>query len=297
MSEIHTEAARAFFPRGLFQPVGSFRFSLDALLLSAFLTPTRQGRGERLLDIGVGCGVVALAMLLRYPELEALGLDVQPELLDAARQNALHLGLVNRFSALRHDVVAPEVPAELVNAFSLVLANPPYRQRHRGRLPASESRRTALFETEGGLAAFCRVAERALTPEGRFGVIFPAARQEDLLSAFAGAGLTATRLLPVHARETDSAMLILAEARRRIPPRNQRLPCMSAGLNGFAAPEESLSTGPFSEAPFSSSTVVEAPPSVCISLDAPLILYRNRSAKSAFTDQALGFCPFLACNP
>lgn len=267
MPDITPEEARAFFPRGLFQPKGSFRFSLDALLLASFLAPARHGQGERLLDLGSGCGVVALGMLRLHPGLEAVGLDIQPELAEAARINAARLGFAHRFTALCGDAAVPEPPGMQVESFSLVLANPPYRQRGRGRLPASRMRLTALFEEEGGLAAFCRAAERAITRDGRFGVVFPAHRLEDLLSALHGTGLTPVRLLPVHARAADPAMLVLAEAVKASAPPGRK------NFRDASGPK----TG--------------SPP-----LDTPLVLHEDRGAAVAFTKQALDFCPFLFCN-
>jgi tRNA1Val (adenine37-N6)-methyltransferase len=256
-------AARAFFPRGLFQPEGSFRFSLDALLLASFLTPA--GPGERLLDLGSGCGVVALGMLCRYPDLEVLALDVQPELVEAARINAARLGFAGGFTALCRDVAAWQAPPD---AFTLVLANPPYRQGRRGRLPASPLRRAALFEAEDGLIAFCRAAEQAMGPDGRFGVVFPAVRLDDLLAALEQAGLFPTRLLQVRARPADPPMRVLAEA---VKKHAGRTPQVCGSLRG------------------TQSAVPAWQP--------PLTLYGAPEAAGALTEQALAFCPFLACNP
>ena len=259
------EAARAFFPRGLFQPKGSFRFSLDALLLASFLRPAGSGRGERLLDLGTGCGVVALGMLCRYPELEAVGLDMLPELAEAARLNAARLGFAGRFTAFAHDVALPESPVP--GPFSLVLANPPYRQPGRGRLPAGPLRRAALFEREGGLGVFCRAAERAMAPDGRFGLLFPAARMEELLSGLAGAGLKGVRLLPVHARANEPARVVLVEA-----VKNSFIPIWEKSGRFFSS--------------INSNTAH----------DAPLELYEGQGTAARLTKQALDFCPFLACN-
>ena len=267
MPYMNAEEARAFFPRGLFQPKGSFRFSLDALLLASFLAPARQGRGERLLDLGSGCGVVALGMLCLHPGLEALGLEIQPELTEAARVNAARLGFAGRFTALCRDVADPEPPGVQAETFSLVLANPPYRQRGCGRLPASRMRLTALFETEGGPAAFCRAAERAMTRDGRFGLVFPAHRLEDLLSALTGAALRPVRLLPVRARAADSAMLVLAEAVKASLPQGLK--------NSGGTPGSEKSRPEF---------------------DIPLVLHEDQGAVTVFTKQALDFCPFLSCN-
>ena len=267
MPGMSAEAARAFFPRGLLQPPGSFRFSLDALLLASFLAPAGKDETERLLDLGSGCGVVALGMLCRHPGLEAVGLDIRPELVEAARVNATRLGVADRFTSLCRDIAEPDSLSERAGSFSLVLANPPYRQRHRGRLPASPSRLVALFETEETLPAFCRTAARAMTSDGRFGVVFPAARREDLLSALAGAGLMAVRLLPVCARSADPPMLLLVEA-VKVP-----------SLYDYRIAEGKAET--------SILTVIYR---------TQLVLYESQSAVAKLTEQVIDFCPFLGCN-
>ena len=261
------ETARAFFPRGLFQPEGSFRFSLDALLLASFLRPAGSGQGERLLDLGTGCGVVALGMLCRYPELEAVGLDMLPELVEAARLNAARLGFADRFTAFTHDLADPLPPACPPDSFSLVLANPPYRQPGRGRLPAEPLRRAALFERKGGLDDFCRAAERAMAPDGRFGLLFPAARMEELLSALAGTGLETVRLLPVHARANTPARVVLVEAvKKNFAPLREKSGRLFSSINSNTA------------------------------IGAHLELYEGLGITAKLTKRALDFCPFLACN-
>ncbi|MEG2005461.1 MAG: hypothetical protein RR014_05430, partial [Bilophila sp.] len=100
---------RARFPRGLEQPEGSFRFSMDALLLAAFAAQeqgafaaeeqgafaTQEKEDARpqttFADLGTGCGVVGLALLLRQKG-HGIGLDLDADLVLAAQRNAAHLG-------------------------------------------------------------------------------------------------------------------------------------------------------------------------------------------------------------
>ena len=214
-------AARAYFPRGLVQPgkesEKGYRFSSDALLLGCFL---ESSPGDHLLDLGTGCGAVALSMLCCYPgagrapDLHAVGIDIQPEYVAAANANAARLGFGQAFTALHGDIQAPN-PATLPiapSSFDLALANPPYRQRDRGRHPPDPARLLALFEQEETLAAFCRCAAYALKTGGRFGVIFPALRRNDLLAQLSGAGLISVRILHIHAHSDSPARVILVEA-------------------------------------------------------------------------------------
>jgi tRNA1(Val) A37 N6-methylase TrmN6 len=263
--------ARRYFPRGLEQPPESYRFSMEALLLAGFVDPLP---GARLLDLGTGCGVVALAVLCRHEHVEAHGIDIQPELTAAARRNAERLGFAHRFSVRCADLASPalfarrpeDIPlagpdfgkdAAPAAAYDLVLANPPFRSRRRGRLPRSLSRRTALFAGENTLDAFCGAAATALAPEGALAMIYPAPRRAELFAALDRARLRPARILPVSPRARAPFSLLLTLARH-------------------VRPGSSLPHPP------------EAP---------PLVLHQEKSEGGRFTPAALAYCPFLACEP
>ena len=217
-------ASRAYFPRGLVQPgkrpekglATGYRFSADALLLGCFLDPAP---GQLLLDLGTGSGAVALAMLCRHPDLCAVGVDIQPEYVAAASANAAKLGFSQNFTALCADILASNLSPDLSlslpqgpGSFDLALANPPYRQRDQGRLPPDPARLLALFEQPETLAAFCRYAADALKTGGRFGIIFPAKRRDELLTKLSGAGLVPLRILRILPHSGSPARVILVEA-------------------------------------------------------------------------------------
>lgn len=214
------EDARAYFPRGLYQPEGSYRFAVDSLLLASFIS----FRGKaRLLDIGSGCGVVALAALCARPDAEAFAVEREEKLVAAARKNAEALGFARQFRIVQADIACPELFTSghgLENAaglaassFDVALANPPFRRADRGRTPTSPLRKRALFEEENTLELFCRCAARALKPEGSFGIVHDAAREGFLLERLEQAGMAPVRLLPVRALPDREPFRILVEAR------------------------------------------------------------------------------------
>lgn len=247
------QAARAYFPRGLEQPAERFRFSIDALLLASFCRPPLAGA---LADLGAGCGVAGLTVLLRAPEAEGLALwslDKDPAMVQAAQANARLLGLDARARALELDV--RELPGRKIlpaQSMDLVLANPPYRKPGQGRNSANPARGRALFELEAEFKDFAAAAAYLLKPKAGFLVIHLAERLLDALEALRAAGLEPKRLLPVQARADSPAKLALIEARKSGRP----------GLR----------------------------------IEPALALYQGRGAASRLSAQALDFCPFLACN-
>jgi release factor glutamine methyltransferase len=77
------------------------------------------GRREpRVLDVGVGCGAIALALVDEHPSARVTGIDVSEEALALARENAERTGLA---LGLRRGGI--EVAAE---GWDLVVSNPPY---------------------------------------------------------------------------------------------------------------------------------------------------------------------------
>ena len=245
----HNQNTTAQFPCGLVQPHGSFRFSQDALLLAAFASlfwqekakPARAPKNQQepapaqppsplLLDIGTGCGVVALRHLLHFPAARAMGLECQPELLQAATENAHTLGVGERFVPLlanAHDFLPlpqgqPLPP--IAHCCALVVANPPYRLHGHGRIPPSPLREKALFGTQGTVPAFCHVAALALQEQGVFCVVFPAAGFARLQGALHGAGLHVSHTLQVHSRAGEPAKLVLVAAGKEHAETVTRLP-------------------------------------------------------------------------
>jgi len=214
---IHDEQdARALFPRGLFQPENSFRFAADALLLARFaLSDTPRER--TLADLGTGCGIIALTLLLDGPYSHAMGVDIDRTLTDAAMTNARRLGLADRFSATTLDLADTRatLPAESVD---LVVSNPPYRRVNQGRHAATAQRTHALFETAGELETFVKAAAYLVRNKGRFCCIYPAERMVELMTACTAVHLEPKRLRMIHPKPDREANLLLLETRKNANP-------------------------------------------------------------------------------
>jgi release factor glutamine methyltransferase len=113
-----------------------------------------------LLDLGVGSGAIALAILAERPAARGLGVDISEDALAVARENAANLGLASRLALLRGDWTAGLQD----DGFQLVVANPPYIPSRDIESLDPEVRdhepRLALDGGEDGLDAY-----RALAPE------------------------------------------------------------------------------------------------------------------------------------
>ena len=73
-------------------------------------------------DVGTGTGAIALALAARLPEASVTAIDVSPEALALAAENAAANGLADRVELLEGDLLAPVAGRR----FDLVVSNPPY---------------------------------------------------------------------------------------------------------------------------------------------------------------------------
>jgi tRNA1Val (adenine37-N6)-methyltransferase len=199
------------FPRGLKQPEKGFRFSVDALLLSTFIRP---GEGWKILDLGCGCGVVGLGIILANPELnlKVTGVDCDPQMLSCAEENAKNLGVKDRYQALLLDIKQINRSSVEAESFDLVLMNPPYRPHGQGRISPYKEKNIARFETSATLNTFVRAARFAVKNKKMVGIIYLAERLAEVMTELKANRLTPKKMRPVYGRMNKPAKLFLLQA-------------------------------------------------------------------------------------
>lgn len=112
-------------------------------------------------DVGTGTGCLALTLALERPHARVLGIDLYPEALALARENARQLGEPARLHWRQGDLLDGLPPASL----DAVISNPPYVSEAEWPDLAVELRehepRTAFVAGPGGLETLARLAEQA----------------------------------------------------------------------------------------------------------------------------------------
>jgi tRNA1Val (adenine37-N6)-methyltransferase len=193
----------------LIQPKHGYRFSVEAILLGRF---ARASARDRVLELGAGCGVVAIMMGALYRPREVVALEIQPALAEMVARNAAANGLESVHAAcadLRQKKIASVEPA----SFDLVVANPPYRAMAAGRENPDHGRRVARGESTATLADFVAAARRYTRRGGRVAFVFTARRSAELISAMSLNKLEPKRIRFVHPQIAMPASVILIEAR------------------------------------------------------------------------------------
>lgn len=214
MAGIDTEAVferRDFFPRGLIQPEGGYRFSLDSLLVARFAQPGRRHVG---IDLGCGCGVISFALLLQEPGLTLTGVELETASVDAARQNS-ELLYFNRQLSIVQGNVRQWRPEKVVD---FVISNPPFRKLGQGRVSQGAHKSAARFEESGSFGDFARCAANALKTRGKFVFIHLPERLGELMQGLVAAKLEPKRMRMVHGRADEPARMVMIEAVKAAGP-------------------------------------------------------------------------------
>lgn len=194
----------------VFQKKQGYRFSLDAVLLAG-LTDLRAG--ARIVDLGAGCGIVALLLACRFPQCGLVGVESQAALAALAERNVRLNGLAGRIDIMagRMENLSQHFPPE---SFDVVVSNPPYRPLGSGRLNPVAEKAIARHELHGSLELVAQTATYLLPPGGRLALIYPVWRLVHLCQGLRDRRLEPKILRFIHSRQGEEAKLVWVEARK-----------------------------------------------------------------------------------
>ncbi|RFC54751.1 tRNA1(Val) (adenine(37)-N6)-methyltransferase [Brumimicrobium aurantiacum] len=150
----------------------------DAMVLGAMIDPSNQPK--KILDVGTGCGVIALMLAQKYPGSQVTGLDIDEKAIAQAKINfeEANRGQLNAdFSAIHQDFLSysPDLPLDLI------VSNPPYFNT---KMPSeNEQRSLARHENSMSLEGFIDHSTNLLSDNGELWMIIPAERTASLVES------------------------------------------------------------------------------------------------------------------
>lgn len=143
---------------------GAYNPTSDAVWLAAFGNPD----AKTVLDVGTGTGAVALCYAVHNPTAKITAIDISPDMLAAARQNA-------ELNRREIEFICDDISKwKTDRTFDLVLTNPPYFKG----TPAAHNAHHNV-----DIAAWTRVCVRRVRPRGHFCIITDASTTDTVIAA------------------------------------------------------------------------------------------------------------------
>ena len=168
----------------------AMKVGTDGVLLGAWC---RVDGARKALDIGTGSGLIALMMAQRNESLEVLGIDIDEDSVEQAKENAIRSPFAQRLRFQQVDVGEMEGRHE----FDVVVSNPPFYtadtispQMERG---AARNVKSLPFKL------LMEKAVELMKEDGRFCVVIPYVEAPQFILDAASVGLSLSRRCDVKA--------------------------------------------------------------------------------------------------
>lgn len=187
-----------------------FCFGMDAVLLSGF---ARVKRGEKVLDLGTGTGILPLLLAAKTEGEHFTGIEIQPDMADMAGRSVLLNEVEDRI-----DIVCGDLRQSSARfgkaAFDVVVSNPPYMKESHGLKNPDDAKATARHEVSCTLEDVIREASDTLRSGGRFYLVHRPRRLAEIFCCLREHRLEPKQLRMVHSRADSEANMVLIEAVR-----------------------------------------------------------------------------------
>lgn len=155
-----------------------FCFGIDAVLLSGF---AEVKRGERVLDLGTGTGIIPILLEAKTEGEHFTGLEIQPESAEMAARSVVLNGLEEKISIVEGDI---KDASKLFGAssFDVITTNPPYMIGNHGFTNGADAKTIARHEVCCDLDDILRESAKLLKPSGKFFMVHRPFRLAEIFS-------------------------------------------------------------------------------------------------------------------
>lgn len=192
----------------IIQSPEAFCFSMDAVLLANFASVKK---GDRIIDLGTGTGVLPLLLSTRAPVKTIIGLEIQQESAERAARSIAG----NKLEQLIHihkGNLCTAADQFGVGQFDLVVSNPPYMPVGRGEQNEESAIAIARHEIFCNLKDVINAGSRLVKFGGRFAMVHRPDRLTEIILELERHRLKPRKLQFVHPRASKKPNMILIEA-------------------------------------------------------------------------------------
>jgi len=203
------------------QPAKGYRYSMDPFVLCSQVQTACSG--DRILDIGCGCGIIPVVLGYCFPQSRIIGVEIQTELAKLAMKNVMDNELEQTVSIINKDITNMN-PESTNGSFDLILSNPPYKKQNTGRLNPDPQKAIARHEIAINIQSLAEKADTLLRHKGRFMIIFPSERLTDIRQAVQATSIYPEWIRYIYTGQKKKPKRVIFSGRKNITLPKQVLP-------------------------------------------------------------------------
>ncbi|MCH5229863.1 MAG: methyltransferase [Muribaculaceae bacterium] len=153
--------------------LSSMKIGVDSVLLGCWAS----FKGKRILDVGTGCGIIALILAQRFPEAIIEGIDIDPPSIEEAEKNFRESPWSSRLKSTL--ISFEEKVRNEKELYDMIISNPPYFRS--GIVSPNSQREKARHQAS--LSVFTLLSEgvKLLKQGGKISVIIPTEFRDEIL--------------------------------------------------------------------------------------------------------------------
>lgn len=194
------------------------KIGTDGVLIGAW---AEAASARQVLDVGCGCGVIALMIAQRAAAANITAIDIDPDSVTEATENFNKSRWSNRLQAKLQDF--NQINDE--HQYDLIISNPPFFDN--GVLPPNAAREKARHSTSLTISTLIEQSKALLSDDGLLCFISPADSRDSIIEACVFNDLAITRTCEVIPVEGEATKRILWEIRHR---KAKVMPCKKETL-------------------------------------------------------------------
>lgn len=169
--------------KGLYilQKKDSFRFGMDAVLLSSFTAAFIAARKQiKIVDLGTGTGIIPVLLSAKTDAENIIGLEIQSSLAQMAQRSVDGNKLNHKISIINGDIKKSTTILSAA-AYDIVVSNPPYTKVGSGLINIHDSKAIARHEICCTLMDVLKSSAYLLKPKGEFFMVHRPERLSDII--------------------------------------------------------------------------------------------------------------------
>ncbi len=184
-------------------------FTLDSVLIGDFVKINRKSK--KILDIGTGCGVIAL-ILANRSKAEIVGVELQEIMADIAKENVQNNKLGDRVKIMQGDIKNYREIFKR-DEFDVVVTNPPYFEfkGNINQINDLDQLAKARHNVDLSLGEIVEASAFVLKNGGSFNMVFRVERLVEVFEIMRKYRLEPKRLINIFTKQDEESKICLIE--------------------------------------------------------------------------------------